>query len=239
MIEELQKAEDCGERVWIIGHVLSGWDGTNPIPCSTDYFYQIVERYCMRPSHVERMIISLTLRIAPHVIANVFFGHTHEDFFYLYYANNATNISESTALNTAWVGPSITPLTNLNSGYRLYEIDSESFDIMEAYTFYANVSAFPALNGTNLGPTFKYEYSTRETYGPAANWPSDAPLNATFWHRVTEAMANNLTLVTLQNELQGKMSIKTPNCTNTACQKARVCYMRAGSQALGALCPQG
>jgi hypothetical protein len=40
--------------------VLSGWDGSNPLPNGADLFYQIVERY------------------SPHVIANVFFGHTHE-----------------------------------------------------------------------------------------------------------------------------------------------------------------
>lgn len=32
MISELQAAEDAGERVWIVGHVLSGWDGSNPLP---------------------------------------------------------------------------------------------------------------------------------------------------------------------------------------------------------------
>ena len=60
LIQELQKAEDAGQRVWIVGHVLSGWDGSNPMPSGSDMFYQIVERY------------------SPHVIANVFFGHTHE-----------------------------------------------------------------------------------------------------------------------------------------------------------------
>ena len=219
MIEELQAAEDCGERVWIIGHVLSGWDGTNPIPNPTDLFYQIVERY------------------SPHVIADIFWGHTHEDFFFVYYANNATVQSADTALATAWVMPSITPLTNLNSGFRMYEVDTGDFHIYDAYTFYSNVSSFPSL--TSTGPTFKFEYSTRDTYGAAANWPSDAPLNATFWHKVTEAMANNITLVSLQNTLQGKMSLKTPNCTNADCQKAKVCYMRSGSYALGQSCPQG
>lgn len=29
MIQELQAAEDAGEPVWIIGHVLSGWDGVS------------------------------------------------------------------------------------------------------------------------------------------------------------------------------------------------------------------
>lgn len=50
LIDELQKAEDCGERVWILGHVLSGWDGTvsppSPSPsqnhpCSSILLYYI------------------------------------------------------------------------------------------------------------------------------------------------------------------------------------------------------
>ncbi len=42
----------------------------------------------------------------------------------IFYANNATNVSAQTALTTSWMGPSITPLTNLNSGFRVYEVDS-------------------------------------------------------------------------------------------------------------------
>jgi hypothetical protein len=42
----------------------------------------------------------------------------------IFYANNATNISAQTALATSWIGPSITPLANLNSGFRMYEVDS-------------------------------------------------------------------------------------------------------------------
>jgi hypothetical protein len=219
MVKELQAAEDAGERVWIVGHVLSGWDGSNPIPNPTDLFYQIVARY------------------SPHVIANIFFGHTHEDQFMVYYANNGTTRNVSTALSTGWIGPSITPLTNLNSGFRLYEVDTGDFNIYEAYTFYSNVSAFNVLN--NTGPTFRLEYSTRDTYAPQAGWPTDAPLNATFWHRVTEAMEKNNTLVSIQNSFQGKLSPKSPNCTSVACAKAKICYMRSGSVALGSQCPQG
>ncbi|KAJ4357130.1 uncharacterized protein N0V89_001705 [Didymosphaeria variabile] len=196
MISELQYAEDHNELVWIVGHVLSGWDGTNPLPNPTNLFYQIVERY------------------SPHVIANVFFGHTHEDQFMIYYANNGTNQSAGNALTTGWIGPSVTPLTNLNSGFRLYEVDTGDFNIYEAYTYYSNVSTFPSLDST--GPTYEYEYSTRDIYGAQANWSTTAPLNATFWHKVTEAMEKNITLVTLQNEFQGKLSSKSPNCTNTA-----------------------
>lgn len=219
VIKELQAAEDAGERVWIIGHVLSGWDGSQTLPNPTDLFYQIIDRY------------------SPHVIANVFFGHTHEDEVLIYYANNGTNQDSSTAMTAAWIGPSITPLTNLNSGYRMYEVDTASFDIYEAYTFYSDVNAYPDLNAT--GPTFNFEYSTREAYGNVIGWPVNAPLNATFWHELTVAMEANRTLVEIFNTYQGKSSVKSPNCTSEACAQAKVCYMRSGSMALGAACPQG
>lgn len=72
IINELQAAEDAGERVWLFAHVLSGWDGTNPLPNPTNLFYQIIDRY------------------SPHVIANIFFGHTHEDQVMIYYSNNVS-----------------------------------------------------------------------------------------------------------------------------------------------------
>ncbi|KAL2290302.1 hypothetical protein FJTKL_15443 [Diaporthe vaccinii] len=219
LIDELQKAEDAGQRAYIIGHVLTGWDGTNPTPGGSDYFYQVVERY------------------SPHVIAGVFFGHTHEDQAFIYYINNGTNQSAENAIANAWVGPSLTPLTNINSGYRMYEIDTGSFEVMDAYTFYSDVSKLSLLEGS--GPTWEFEYSTREAYGAAAGWADSEPLNATFWHRVTEAMEKDRSLVSLQNTYQGKSSIMSPNCTSQACSEARICYMRSGSVGLGRQCPQG
>jgi predicted phosphodiesterase len=221
VIDELQAAEDAGERVWLFAHVLSGWDGTNPLPNPSNLFYQIIDRY------------------SPHVIANVFFGHTHEDQFMIYYRHNGTRQTRNDALTTGWIGPSITPLSNVNSGFRMYEVDTGSFDIYEAYTWTADVSSFANLTGGTHGPVFELEYSTRETYGGAAGWPADAPLNASFWHAVTEGMERDGGLVGTFNRLQGKSSILTPNCTNAACVEAKICYMRSGSVALGRQCRQG
>lgn len=55
------------------------------------------------------------------------------------------------------------------------------------------------------------------------------------------AAANNtnLPLTTLFNSYQGKMSVKSPKCNTVACARAKLCYMRSGSVALGQLCPQG
>ncbi|KAK3491539.1 Metallo-dependent phosphatase-like protein [Neurospora crassa] len=230
LITELQAAEDAGQRVWIVAHIPTGWDGGSALPNSADYFYQIVERY------------------SPHVIANIFFGHSHEDQATIYYRNNGTAQTREEALVTGWVGPSLTPLQNLNSGYRMYEVDTGSWEVMEAFTFYSDVGSYTNLSssvdgegdgGQGEGPVFKLEYSTRATYGPAVNWPSDAPLNATFWHGVTEAMERNRTLAELFTQYQGKSSAKSKKCETEECTKAKICYMRSGSTALGKQCKQG
>ncbi|KAN0134393.1 Metallo-dependent phosphatase-like protein [Lactarius tabidus] len=223
LTDELQDAEDQGDRVWIMGHVLSGWDGTDPLEAPSNLFYQIVDRF------------------SPHVISNIFWGHSHQDQFSIFYANNATNISAGTALATSWIGPSVTPLTNLNSGFRVYEVDSATFDILDAHTWRSDVSSFPGLDGqTSSGPTYVYEYNTRETYGAGiSGWGPNDPLNATWWHLVTEQMEVNPSLVTKFNELQYKQSVLARACTGE-CITAKICYMRSGSASIAIQnCPAG
>jgi sphingomyelin phosphodiesterase len=148
-------------------------------------------------------------------------------------------MSDDTAQAVAWIGPSITPLTNLNSGFRMYEVDSATFEVMDAHTWRSDVNTYPELDAQlALGPSYAYEYNTRETYGQSFNWPADAPLNATFWHLVTEAMEADNSLVTTFNTFQGKSSVRTKPCTGT-CIQAKICYIRSGSAPLGKLCPQG
>ncbi|CCL98101.1 uncharacterized protein FIBRA_00095 [Fibroporia radiculosa] len=222
LTDELQAAEDAGDRVWILGHVLSGWDGTNPLDNPTNLFYQIVDRY------------------SPHVIANIFFGHTHEDQLSIFYANNATNISAENALAVSWIMPSVTPLTNLNSGFRMYEVDSGTFEVLDSYTWYADVNSFSSLEGqTEFGPSYHFEYSTREAYGGNITWGPNDPLNATWWHLVTESMEANTTLVELFNTYQGKSSVRSPPCTGE-CATAKICYLRSGSASIAQQnCPTG
>ena len=54
----------------------------------------------------------------------------------------------------------------------------------------SDVSGFPELDPQiHFGPIFSYEYNTRETYGQSIpNWTDEDPLNATWWHHVTEGM---------------------------------------------------
>ncbi|KAH8112141.1 Metallo-dependent phosphatase-like protein [Phellopilus nigrolimitatus] len=215
LTDELQDAEDAGERVWIMGHVLSGWDGTNPLENPSNLFYQIVDRF------------------SPHVIANIFWGHTHEDQLSIYYANNGTVMSAESALAVSWIGPSITPASNLNSGFRVYEVDSATFEILDAHTWKSDVNAFPELDGQlDFGPTYTYEYDTRKTYGNnVTGWGPNDPLNATWWHLVTEAMEVDSSLVAKFNTYQGKSSVRTKPCSDE-CIAAKICYIRSGSASI-------
>ncbi|KAF8553428.1 sphingomyelin phosphodiesterase [Imleria badia] len=188
LTDELQDAEDAGDRVWIVGHVLNGW-GSSQV-------YQIVDRY------------------SPHVIANIFFGHTHEDQLSIFYANNVTNMSVETAQTVSWIMSSLTPLTNLNSGFRMYEVDSATFDILDAYT-----------------QRYVLEYSTREAYGQNITWGANDPLNATWWHLVTEHMEYDSSLVETFNTYQSKSSVAGKTCT-AECIPAKICYMWSGSSSI-------
>ncbi|KAF8528594.1 Metallo-dependent phosphatase-like protein [Gautieria morchelliformis] len=216
--DELQAAEDSGQRVWILGHVLPGALGRHRrSPNGPNLFYQIIDRF------------------SPHVIANVFMGHIHDEVRYLYYANNGTTMDAQNALTTTWVGGSVTPLTGLNSGFSMYEVDSETFDVMEAYTWFANVSAFPELDSqTEVGAAYHFEYSTREEYGGNFTWPADAPLKPT-----SLGFLANPELVDKWTLNQGRQSVRTTNCTSTACQEAKVCYIRSGSPPIAARCTKG
>lgn len=69
------------------------------------------------------------------------------------------------------------------------EVQSKYFRLR----YFADVESFPALDGqADFGPTFELEYSARDTYGATIEWGADDPLNATWWHRVTEGSCDAL-----------------------------------------------
>ncbi|KAH9979479.1 hypothetical protein BGW80DRAFT_600751 [Lactifluus volemus] len=70
------------ETVWILGHVLTSWDGKDGLEAPTSLFYQIVDRFSL------------------HVVANIFWGHTYEDEFSVYYAT-----TQQTAQTVLAIGP--------------------------------------------------------------------------------------------------------------------------------------
>ena len=215
LADELAACEAKGQRAWVIGHVLSGYDGSNALPNPSALFQSIIVRY------------------SPATIAAVFFGHTHEDqlqIFYDYAASslvngkrNTTDVDYTKPLQVGFIGPSITPLTGLNAGYQRLQVDSKTFSVMGIQSYFANVSE--SLTWTT--PEWQFEYDARPTYTVGSvDWPATAPLNATFYDLVTQEMLKNTSLVATYNLLETKKSITTKSCDTVACAQQKVCYIR-------------
>lgn len=238
--DELQEAEDQNERVWVVAHVLTGWDGKDSLENPTNLFYHIVSRYS-------------------HTIAHLFFGHTHQDQFQLFYHatnGNSTSVSRKTqdVRAMAFIGPSLTPLSHVQPSLRVYDVDPETYEVMDYSQYFTPISEFR--HAKKQGPVWHLLYKARETYHnftashqagtyaagvPLHNgiWPKSAPLNASFWAALTDEMELRPELIELHQLYQGRNSPFTPSCASKECHEAKVCYMRSGSTSLGLACPKG
>lgn len=103
LVNILKEAERTNEKVHIISHI------------------SITSNSCLNAWRKEyRRIV---LRYA-NVITGQFHGHSHLDEFGLFVNNDE---SPAIAVNAAWVGGSGTSFLAVNSNYRLYYVDSDSF----------------------------------------------------------------------------------------------------------------
>jgi len=238
LTDELQRAEDSNEVVWIVGHVYTGWDGSNPLDNPTNLMQRVLQRY------------SKTIR-------HLFFGHSHEDFFNVFYPRNGTDTNASSAYAHSFIGPSITPGSRVNPSYGIYTIDPETYEVFDHEVFYTQLSTFKTLQEANHGPIWRRLYSAREVYSNFSAshtsgrydglvpltakglYPETAPLNSTFWASLTDEMLLRPELVQQFTVYQGRNSSYSPNCTSQACVEAKVCYLRSGSSLQGKRCPRG
>ncbi|KAF8954742.1 hypothetical protein BDZ97DRAFT_1927771 [Flammula alnicola] len=199
-VEQLQAAEDAGQRAWIIAHMPpSSGDAFHD---QSNYFDQIVQRY------------KNTIAASFMVIRTWF------DEFAIAY----TDYSNQTAANAdsiAWIAPSLTPRA-ANPAFRVYDVDPDTYEIMDSRTFISDMSD----STFQTSPTWKMEYSARDTYGPAiGGWPATQSLGPAFWHKVTEAFVSNDVL------FQQFISFKTRGvgvtpCTGS-CKTTTICNLRA------------
>ncbi|KAK4554054.1 hypothetical protein LTR86_008895 [Recurvomyces mirabilis] len=223
---ELLAAEAKDQRAWIIGHVPSG--GSSAIANPSALFHSIVARF------------------SPATIAGVFFGHTHQDGKQLYYdfasnsttanssrvVRNYTSLDYNSPLAVAYIGPSIVPLTNYNAGWSMYEVDAETFSVVNGQVHFANISNSLTWSPA---PVWEFEYDIRQTYDPNCTWPTTAPLNETFWNQVTKNMLNDSALIEQYLFLATKSSVKTAACLGVCLQKS-ICGIRSSNRAVYELC---
>ncbi|KAF9031644.1 sphingomyelin phosphodiesterase [Hymenopellis radicata] len=197
-VQELQAAEEAGQRVWIIGHMPPG--GPDTLHDQSHYYDQIVQRY-------------------QHIIAGHFFGHSHVDQFEIAY-NDYENRTADNAVAVSWIAPSVTPRT-ANGAFKVYEVDPDTYDIMDAHVYVANLSD-PTFD---TEPTWNLYYSARETYGALVDLEPTEPLGPAFWHRVTEKFeaddeAFNMYIRFMQRDYN------VEPC-DAECKKETICGLRA------------
>jgi sphingomyelin phosphodiesterase len=148
LVQELQSAEDKGEKVHIIGHIPPGHGDC--IKTWSYNYHKIVNRY-------ESTIIGQ------------FFGHQHSNTIQVYY--DETNTSRP--MSFAILGPSVTTFTNMNLGYSVYTIDGNYSNstnaLLDFEVFYMN------LTDANLSnqPKWILEYTASQDYQMKHGFPED------------------------------------------------------------------
>ena len=110
-------------------------------------------------------------------------------------------VDYTSPLNVAFVGPSIVPITGNNAGWRVYQVDAKTFNVLDHQTYFANISQ----SHYWTDPVWNFEYDARTIYDPLQKWGANHPLNATFWHNISSQMLNNGSLVSLYNFLETKV----------------------------------
>ncbi|KAF9192897.1 hypothetical protein BGZ50_008138 [Haplosporangium sp. Z 11] len=210
LVTQLQAAEDAGERVWIISHV-----GPSMTDCMQNWshlYYQVVQRY------------------SPHVIAEQFFGHSHYDEFALYYGPGAKSMQN--AISTGWIGPSVTPFTDLNPGFRVYKVDTKSWNVFDSQTYIANLDQSAEWDKTGATPNWHLEYSAREAYGAYVPVAANEPLSASWWHNVTMVFEKNDAAFQQYWTFRDKSAKRSPACAaGGPCPAEMICNLRAGKSA--------
>lgn len=215
LVDELVAAENSGAKVWLVAHVPTGGDA-DAAPWGTEVLRQIIVRF------------------SPHVIAASLFGHTHADQFGLYYDDTTSNTShgpksEKDALSVAWIGQSITPIDKYNPAWRYYTVDTKTFEIMDSRNYYSPLNDTYDVSEPSL--QWKFLYSAREAYDPERLWPSDAPLNATFWHRTAQSFVHDSKQRQTFFDNFSRLSPFTRVCNSDECIQQMWCQMVGGTVA--------
>lgn len=202
LIDQLQAAEDAGEKVYIASHIPpQNW------ACMIHYaktFEYIVDRY-------------------ENTIANQFYGHTHQDEFFVQY-DVATR---TRPISTGYISPSLTTYQNQNPAYRIYQVNARTKFVTNIYTF---ISDLPALNklGKSGIPTWKYLYDAKREYNLKDLSPSS-------WAKLIGQMEPNNSQLFHNFMVNRQAGHYSEDCTGR-CQWDRLCNVKNSNYELVMTC---
>ncbi|GAV29343.1 hypothetical protein PMKS-002825 [Pichia membranifaciens] len=202
LVNELLESESKDQRVWIIFHIPVS---QTMLPPQAKLFTELVERF------------------SPYTIAHIFNGHTHRDEFQILYQNNNGTVEskkESELINFTWITQAVTPWVQNNPAWRYYEIDTETFQVMDVHNYYTRLNETFT---TEADPVWEYLYSPRKAY--PVEWPKTSPLNATYWHRVYQSMLNDVSVLQTYEGNAKRWSPYTSDCAADGSCDWDLCYV--------------
>ncbi|KAJ6611111.1 hypothetical protein B0H10DRAFT_2224327 [Mycena sp. CBHHK59/15] len=197
MVDVLQAAEGAAERAWIIGHILLGSE--DALSDQSNYYDQVPQRY-------------------KNTIAGQFFRHTHRE---IAYSNYSEQMAEN-AVSVVLIAPALTP-TSGNPAFKVYEIDPDTFEVMDASVIFTNTSDVHF----QKNPQWGLYYNTRATYGPLPRLSPQSQLSPAFWNNLTEVLVftANTTAFQLFNTFLSRGGAVSP--CDADCADTTICDMRA------------
>ncbi|KAJ7218470.1 hypothetical protein GGX14DRAFT_595008 [Mycena pura] len=124
-----------------------------------------------------------------------------------------------------------------NPAFKAYDIDPDTFEMMDASVFLTNVSD-PNFQVTRASARQAHRpqpaewgifYSARATYGPLVGIAPGEPLSPAFWHNLTDVIAANDTAFhgQLFNTFISRDGMVTPCDAASGCVNTTICDMRA------------
>ncbi|KAM4795827.1 acid sphingomyelinase-like phosphodiesterase 3b [Rhinophrynus dorsalis] len=146
--EQLRRASQIGNKVYIVGHVPPG------------YFEKKRGKPWFRENFNKRYVD--IIKKHHNVIQGQFFGHHHTDSFRMFYSDSGNPIS------SMFIAPGITPWkTTLpgvnnganNPGIRIFEYDRQSLQVLDMVTYYLNLTY-----ANKVSPRWEKEYRLTEAF---------------------------------------------------------------------------
>jgi sphingomyelin phosphodiesterase len=164
-------------------------------------------------------------------IRHTFSGHTHKAQVQLLWAN-----ASSTGLFPAhveYIVPAPTPYGGVNPSFRIYEVDSQTYTVVDYTDYTVDLEAQGLVNRMTVEPkpVFKPSYSAKAAY-------SMRDLSPSSWHSLAEQMRTDDALFH-----QWELNFHTNNSANADYSEQerliRVCDILGGTKTLNKACMDG
>lgn len=140
----LQQARQNNEKVIIVGHIPPG--GTDAIPTYGSVYSTIISEYS-------------------DVVVLQVFGHTHFDQFIVVHSVGSPQSINPVGYpaGVAFIAPSVTPYVNINPSFRIYTLNSTTFEFIDYENYYFNLTLANLMAANVSFPTPEYLSSVAST----------------------------------------------------------------------------